>query len=1172
MKYKFLKVRIIIPSLIVIMLLVIVIMFFAGSLELGAISYDNISFDTEGFLKPEYVTIDGKSEWRINDSSIDKKKYITDSGNYVMYINEDTTIISIYEKLDGWTKGDTSKERILYSTSRTESNASADQKSNVVLYYYDTNGKLNSLNSYTNSVLYENKLAGNNEKYYQIRYNDDGSVDILYQIGDFSNINEVFPEKFSRTSFEDLFMGNLILFYTNETKMEKNVINVTDDAGNTQSGYQLTIASKFTDETKAGAKDEYGMAYCFDNEAALYILKNNLGTLQYNKNDSATLDEAYYFTEVPEDESVILNAEAGYWEVYNIVDTETGNLKFELGVNCNCTSSPVTYNPFITLGMINTITSEKYYPMFVETTNDNGETSSTNKAYTYRSDIDNSYYWLKATTSIPLKELYNYLVVGTYGLINTTQSLPDYLITDEEQPSMIKIYSDHFYSYSKKTVYYDYNQDGEISSDEAFVYGGYQARDEQGNYLYIDENNMIFYFDNDGNRVLNDNEGNPVSVESSGSYKPYQTGLTKEITAIENEKYDSSSEASSKAFQVAIRFVLDEEGLNTTIINESLIEGYGKDTKLDVESYYKHDNVIGKIEICKYLTTNNSSTDEGQIVLPDGSGAVISFNSVKDSQYASKYNEKPIYGNDMAINREEQGYAQQTLMFPMYGFVEQTQQKGIVAIVDKGAPQTSITANFMRSSSSGIDSFNYAFFTTYFRNSETVNITSSSSYFKVSDKLYSSDITYQYKFIKPSEDGNFNYLNVAECYRNYLINKYDLQEKEDTTKTSTPTFVFVGAYEKKKILLGVVYDAEYSLTTFKQANEIVDDLTNNGISSMNINYTLWTDEVGMDKISYKYKVNSTLGGKNDLIEFSQNVISKGYNMFLDYDATMGYGYDMPFGSLKYNAKSISGSTTNALQYVLSTGLADMTGKVGGRLSPAYYNSLVSKYMKNYVKLQTNGISLTSLGNANSSDYTKSRQVYSGDGLEYQKQALETVKNSNMKVMLDAPYDYAFQYVDCANQVPVETTLLKIVDYSIPLYQLVCSGLFDYTSKAINYNNDNSIEWNILKAIETGSNLYFEVSASDTSSLLDTNYTAWYNSYYANWKEKIIYMNKTLNNSGIYESRLVYHEYINDNLIRVKYENGLTIIINYSDSNYVDSQLGIAVRSNWFAIEELGKEE
>ena len=48
--------------------------------------------------------------------------------------------------------------------------------------------------------------------------------------------------------------------------------------------------------------------------------------------------------------------------------------------------------------------------------------------------------------------------------------------------------------------------------------------------------------------MLNDDEGVASSVDSTGSYKPYQNGLTKDITEEENTKYNATSEAESKAF------------------------------------------------------------------------------------------------------------------------------------------------------------------------------------------------------------------------------------------------------------------------------------------------------------------------------------------------------------------------------------------------------------------------------------------------------------------------------------------------------------------------------------------------------------------------------------------------------------------------------------------------
>lgn len=1181
MKYKYLKLRLIIPSLIVVMLIVLVILFFAGGLQAASFTYDNIEWNESGFISPEALVENGSTSWLMNGEAINTKRYVADTDKYVMYINEDTTIISIYEKLEGWTKDDTTKEKLMYVSANIDG-SSADEKSNITLYPIDENGKiLNSLATYDKSVAYSNYLAGTTEKHYSLRYNADGSIDILYQAGDFSNLLETFPKYFDRTDFEEIFIGNTFFKYNTDKEIKSTNVDVVDENGNIVSnGYVIEVASKFNSDITAPTNSdepsyEYGYGICFDNESALYILKNGLGTLKYTADDVKFGVVSKIYNEVPEDESEILNAENGYWQIFNIVD-ENGKLKFKYGVNCNCANSPIKINPFFTNTIISTIFMESYYPMKYEYTDSQGYTQKANSSITDRVNMDSNLEF-KANQTLTSQTLYNYLCVGQYGLYETSQKLYSYLITDETKADKLKIYETHYYTLTDTnnneiTVYYDYNGDGIITVDEGFTYGGYQARDLQGNYLYIDSENQIFYIDENGNRMINDEEGNPHQVDSTGDYRAYQNGLTSDITEEQNTKFDALSEASSSAYQVALRFKLTDEGLDVTLINGSIIEGLGSDAE-DVESYFKHNNQLYKVEICKYLTATKDATAEGEIVLPDGSGAIISFNSSKDKQSVGKYTEKFIYGSDSAINQETMGYDAETLMFPMFGFLEQSRNYGIVAIIDKGAAQSSITANFRReSTTSGIDMYNYAFFSTYYRSTEDVKITSSSSYTKVSSKLYESDVAYKYQFIKPDENGKFDYTTVAECYREYLIKKYSLESKKDDTTVATPTFTFIGAYQKKTILLGVVYDAERSLTTFDEAQTIIDDLTNNGITSMNINYTLWTDDEGQDPITYNVDVSSVLGGKSDLMALNQKVKEKGYSMFLDFDVVYGMGYDMAFGSLKYNTKSISGSQTSVLQYVLSTGLADSSRGAGGNLSPVFYNSLLTKYMKNYSKLEIDGIALYGVGDMKNADYSKSRQVYSGDGVEYQREALANVKASGKKVMLSSPFDYAFEYVDVAKSVPIKTTLLPIIDYSIPLYQLVCSGFFDYTSPTINYNNDNTIEWNILKAIETGSNLLFEVSSSDTSELLDTFYTSYYNSYYANWKENIIYMNKVLNNSGIYESRLVDHEIITDTLVRVRYENGLTILINYSNSNYVDATSGIAVRANWYAIEELGKEE
>lgn len=1180
MKYKNLKLRVILPSILVVIIVAMVLAFFTGGLEAGAISKDNIEWTEEGFISPVSQIENGNVKWYLGTDSegnklpINTRKLVAEKGNYRMYLNEDTTVITIVEYLGKDDKGN-DVERVIYTTANDDGD-SADEKSNITIYYYDANGKLSTgFNSFDKSVNYENRVQGRNEKRYSIRYNEDGSLDILYQIGEFANIFEVLPKYYNKADFENVFIGNTFFSYTSKTSYSD--VEVVGENG-------TTTAKEIKIDPRNG-----GFGYCLDNEAALYMLKNGLATLKYEYKDISAKpaggDDALEFTSVPEDESLILNKTGGVWGLYNILD-ENGKFKFKFGENCNNSTSPVKVNPFLNASIINNnIFTSTYYPVKYDVVDEKGDKVIKDSSWYDRINQESGYHQFNAKALLTSQDLYKWLVVGQYSYLDTDQEIYSYLqdTTDENNIGKLKVLNSNYENVDGVDVYFDYNGDGVITEDERYAVGGYQGRDLQGNYLYIDENNKVFYFDANGNTVLNDENGVAKPVEVSETYKPYNAGLTKDMVAEQNNKYNVGSEASSVAFQLALRFELTETGIEVNIINDSIQEGKGKNNPDEtIPSYLKHDSKLSKVEICKYLTTNKNSNEVGSIIIPDGSGAVISFNSVKDKQFVGKYTEKFIYGNDTAINREEAGHSIQDIMLPMYAFIEDgvltagKTSRGLaaVAIVEKGAAQTAITADFKRSSAtSGISLYNYAYFTTYFRSSESVKITSSSKYMKISDKLYDGDIKYVYRFITSEGLGKeagepINYVDIANDYREYLINYYGLEDKQDQTTVATPTITFVGAYEKKTIKLGVVYNKEYSLTTFEEAGKIVDDLTNKGLSSMNVTYTLWTNNEKYNKISDEYKVSKVLGGKSDLADLNEKLSNYKYNFFLDYVVTTGYGYEYSFGALKFNAKSISGSQSNALTYVLSTGLADAQGKVGGRLSPVFYNSLVSKFMKNYADLNINGINIKDLGNKNTSDYSKDRTVYSADGQKYQVESLKTAQESGKKVMLDAPYDYAFKYLDVANNVPVETTLYPIVDYSIPFYQLVVSGLFDYTAPTINSGNDYSVEWNLLKAIETGSNIGFEVSASDTINLLDTDYTGYYNSYFSNWEDKILSMNETLNKSGIYESRLVNHEFITDTLVRVTYENGLTILINYSNNNYQGDRF--TVRANSFAIVKAGK--
>lgn len=1152
-KYKFLRLKYIIPSLLLIALIIVAILFFTSGLQKTVLAFDNIEFSEEDFWDLSTIS-------KAEESELNKARLVADNGKYAMVIDETTTIVSIYEKLSGWTKENpTSKATLLYSSA--QANGETEAKSNVVLEYYNSNGKTTSLTSYNKSVQYLNITTGDNKRYYKLRYNEDeGYVDIYYSIGDFSPI--VIPDQFNRDTFNKIFVGNTVFFVQGDSEI--NQFAEIYDAEN---------PDVLTEEV--GVEIKYkGTGYCFDNNAALYLLKNGLATLSYRLNDGYKDLEGYQFNETTvssEDEAKILEIKGGFWRLSNVLD-ENGLLKAKAGVDYNTEVgadgnllSPVTCNPYLNQNMIIAITASNSY----EPRNINEDGSVAGQPQWYHTDDGSTYSRIlkfKGSESSGIKQsIYKYLYVGSF-----TQEL----VSGSEEDGTAKYdyeFAENVYStvsamgkYNKQVAYFDWNQDGKITTDEKYQYGGYQLRDENGSYVYY--------------------------TDDYGNVKPKQMGFLTEDAVAQNDEFGVDSVATTVAFDICLRFTLINDGMDVAIINASLHEGMGSDNdNPDVPTYLKHDNLLSKIQICKYMTVNSNPDSVGEIILPDGSGSIIEFNSDKSQQYASIYPEKRIYGNDGAINVTERGNQSEKMMLAMYGFLDRTESTnlGVVAIVKEGAAQTSISADYLRDTTKGgLNKYNYAYFTSYFRDSENVKITSTTEYIKVSQDYYQGDVVYSYRILKGE---NLSYVDVANVYRDYLIEeKYpELDYKEDTTDVATPTFTFLGAYIKKTFKAGFVYDGEYSMTTFSQAQDIVEELNESGVENMNIMYRSWTEDENNQKTTKDVTVSKEVGGKKGLMELSNYLKNKGFNFYPEYNLTNGHGYDLAFGNIKYNSKSISGSYSNSISYVLSTGLENTERGRGNFLSPIYYTSLAKKFIKNYNKLDISGIYLIDLGNRSISDYSKQVQVYSAGSSLYQRDALAVFKGVNNNdftsfadakgsmIMLREPYDYSFSYIDTATCVPVQTSLYGSVNYSIPLYQLVVSGLFDYTSNPVNYNNDYSISWNILKAIETGSNLAYVLCAEDTNALLETQYTDYYNAYFPNWKENIIYMNNILNASGIYESHLVSHKYITDNVVEVEYENGLKIVINYENDVYKynastaknkDSDLeGLSFRNNWFTI-------
>ncbi len=89
----------------------------------------------------------------------------------------------------------------------------------------------------------------------------------------------------------------------------------------------------------------------------------------------------------------------------------------------------------------------------------------------------------------------------------------------------------------------------------------------------------------------------------------------------------------------------------------------------------------------------------------------------------------------------------------------------------------------------------------------------------------------------------------------------------------------------------------------------------------------------------------------------------------------------------------------------------------------------------------------------------------------------------------------------------------------------------------------------LKWVEYGAIPYFYLTYESAQKLRDTGYATLFSSTYEDWEHVVVdtYREFKENLDCVYGQQIVDHTILTDDLIRVKYANGVTVYVNYGDT-------------------------
>ena len=511
---------------------------------------------------------------------------------------------------------------------------------------------------------------------------------------------------------------------------------------------------------------------------------------------------------------------------------------------------------------------------------------------------------------------------------------------------------------------------------------------------------------------------------------------------------------------------------------------------------------------------------DGYLFYPDGSGALLYFD--QKPRDISKYSFN-VYGTDQMDFRELE--KEDDVMLPVFGIRQEN--NAFLAILSQGdtdARMNLYPSGYVTDWNRISPEFVYRRLYKDPRSDEKI-------LYKIEDHLIKTDREVQYLFLSGEEA---DYSGMANCYRDYLIHNKKLADQPDDKDAAEQIPVgldfFMGITEDR-----ILFDRFIPATTYEQVQRILDQMLQEGITSMDTHLIGW-QKGGYGSYHLPPKPDRHLGGKKGLENLSEYASDRNIRLYLQANLAditgrcRGY---TPRRDTLYQANGMVVTDADQNRYLVNPFAAQ--------------NKLMKNFLPHIKKYAINGLNFDVLGSQLYYDYNKDHPVTREQTAACWQAMLGEAKQQYGSVAVQGGNQYVLDQASRLYRIPTEGNGLFITSESIPFFQMVVHGSLSYTS-AQPGNLAYDFPREKLKWVEYGFLPYFELTYQKSNVLKNTDYNKLFSSYYGDWEDTILEVFREFNDrlGGIWHQTMIRHEKIMKDVFKVTYEDGSQIYVNYRD--------------------------
>ncbi|MBQ9963638.1 MAG: hypothetical protein IJP14_00770 [Clostridia bacterium] len=570
-----------------------------------------------------------------------------------------------------------------------------------------------------------------------------------------------------------------------------------------------------------------------------------------------------------------------------------------------------------------------------------------------------------------------------------------------------------------------------------------------------------------------------------------------------------------EVFKLVMRFTLEDGELIVDIPCDQI--------------YYPSDKPLVSVDLMKYgaFALNGSN---GSYVVPSGSGALFSFADDKTADYTLQYGGKDYTTESATDATDYSGH-------PFFGTLGDA--NACVGIIEEGAEHVRLR---IESTQNGYIQYPELRLMSY----EISGLGQSRKFYQYGKEAFSGNVRIRYTFLEGTEA---TYSGVATRYGKYLRDSAALGSQ--TVSESLPLQLeVINNLHMIKTTAGITYTTEQLVTTFEETQNMLAFFKEQGVANLSLKLNGANARGLFAQAPGSFRFSGAAGGKKGYAALQNFCREQNIPLFLNVNLPFYYADSTWDG---YSATGDTARLLNKKQAQLSykeksTNANRQDLPLIEVVSPRLYTALAKQYVA-LSDLLGSGLSVGEFARVLNSDYNDEDTVIRCETKAQVQESLQLLSET-YDLLAEDPSAETLSNFERVEKLSLTDNGDSLWTRSVPLIPLALHGYIDYTSTYWNDVTDSTET--MLKAIEYGSGMAYRLAQNVTKDVTATHNNFLFNVDFNLWKDTITeqyrYVSKAL--EGLNQVPMVSHEMLTDDVVKVTYQNGTVLYVNYGDASAV----------------------